>query len=75
MKAIEQHISGSDELKKFPIDTTLMEFKNSSEGDDYSKYFYPFSSCFFRFISKKFDGVDPLNDSQYALLEERFNQL
>ncbi len=47
MKTIEYHISGSGELHKFPIDTLLMEFKNSSEGDDYSKYYYPFSSLVF----------------------------
>lgn len=66
---------GSKEKHEFNIEKILTSFKKSSESDNYSLYRYPFSICLFQFLVKKFNGIEPLRNEQYELLEKQFCQL
>ncbi|GMN12113.1 hypothetical protein MTsPCn9_34500 [Croceitalea sp. MTPC9] len=56
------------------IDEILEPFSKSKEGENYTKYYYPFNVCMHRFLMNKIEGIRMLSDGQLTLLEKKFKQ-
>lgn len=53
----------------------LLKFIDSNEGKNHTAYYYPFRTCFHRFITEEIKGINKLSDGQLAMLEKIFNEL
>lgn len=54
------------------VEDLLKRFSESTEADGYTKYYYPFPTCFHKFWSSQPEILQELSAGQISLLEQKF---
>ena len=74
MEKIKYKIGKSQKDHSISVDELLHRFAASNEAENHIKFYYPFRTCFARFLSDDMKGINSLSERHYIMLEKRFNE-
>lgn len=70
---LKYRIGNRKKEHSIPVAEILKRFSKSKEAENYTKYYYPFNVCIYRFLMNEIEGLQKLSEGQYSSLKERFD--